>query len=90
MPDMTDERFQKIKQFVCDILELEEDEVTPEGHFMEDYGADSLRTIEILGALEREFGVVIDQAELARMVNLRGVCEVVAETAGWYDQPAAV
>jgi acyl carrier protein len=90
MPEVNDERFQKIKGFVCEILELEEDEVTAEGLFKEDYGADSLRAIEILAALEREFGIVIDQAEMARMVNLRGVYEVVAETAGWSEQPAGV
>ncbi|MFF4691811.1 acyl carrier protein [Streptomyces sp. NPDC003233] len=79
----TDENFAKIKEIVCEILELEEDEVTNEGLFNEEYGADSLRAIEILGALEREFGVVIEQAELVRMTNLQGVYDVVAETAGW-------
>ncbi|GAA3129761.1 hypothetical protein GCM10017687_51320 [Streptomyces echinatus] len=82
----TDGNFAKIKEIVCEILELEEDEVTDEGLFNEEYGADSLRAIEILGSLEREFGVVIDQAELARMTNLRGVYDVVAETAGWAKQ----
>lgn len=89
MSDINQERFDKIKGFVCDILELEEDEVTPEGLFMEDYGADSLRTIEILGALEKEFGVVIDQAELSRMINLQGVYQVVAEAGHWNDSPPA-
>ena len=79
----TDENFAKIKEIVCEILELEEDEVTTEGLFNEEYGADSLRAIEILGSLEREFGVVIDQTELVRMTNLKGVYDVVAETAGW-------
>lgn len=78
-----EKNFEKIKEIVCEILELEDDEVTDEGLFNEDYGADSLRAIEILGSLERQFGVVIDQAELTRMVNLQGVYDVVAETAGW-------
>lgn len=82
----TDTNFAKIKEIVCEILELEEDEVTTEGLFNEEYGADSLRAIEILGALEREFGVVIEQAELMRMTNLQGVYDVVAETAGWPKQ----
>jgi acyl carrier protein len=78
-----DEKFAKIKEIVCDILELEENEVTNDGQFQEDYGADSLRAIEILAALEKEFGVLIDQSELERMVNLDGVYAVVAESAGW-------
>ncbi|MGH3752244.1 MAG: acyl carrier protein [Pseudonocardiaceae bacterium] len=77
-----DERYGKIKEIVCEILELEEDEVTAEGLFKEDYGADSLRAIEILASLEKEFGFVVDQAELSRMVNLAGVVEVVTETVG--------
>ncbi|AJE43589.1 MULTISPECIES: acyl carrier protein [Streptomyces] len=72
----------KIKEIICDILELEEDEVTETSLFKEDHGADSLRAIEILAALEKNFHVVIDQAELGRMVNLKGVEEVVAEAAG--------
>jgi acyl carrier protein len=70
-----------IKEIVCDILELEEDEVTETSLFNEDHGADSLRAIEILAALEKQFHVVIDQAELGRMVNLKGVEEVVNEAA---------
>ncbi len=38
-----------------------------------------MSAIEMLSSLERSFGVDIDQAELARMVNLDGVIEVVAE-----------
>lgn len=88
MSEINDERFRKIKELVCEIIELDEDEVTADGLFMEDYGADSLRAIEILAALEKEFGVVIDQAELARMQNLRAVYQVVAETAGWDNHSA--
>ncbi|GAA2801276.1 acyl carrier protein [Kitasatospora sp. CM 4170] len=78
-----DENVQKIKEIVCDILEIEEDEVTETSLFKEDHQADSLRSIEILAGLEKEFSVTIDQSELARMVNLKGVYEVVAEAAGW-------
>jgi acyl carrier protein len=81
--DMTtsaESRTEKIKEIVCDILELEEDEVT-ETSLFSDHGADSLRAIEILAALEKEFKVTIDQAELGRMVNLKGVEEVVDEAA---------
>jgi acyl carrier protein len=78
---VTNEREVKIKEIVCDILELEEDEVSNESLFQEDHDADSLRAIEILASLEKEFGIVIDQAELGRMVNLTGVYEVVGESA---------
>jgi acyl carrier protein len=69
----------RIKEIVCEILELEEDEVSETSSFADDHGADSLRAIEILASLERELGVVIDQSELSRMTNLAGVYEVIDE-----------
>ncbi|MFE0106735.1 acyl carrier protein [Streptomyces sp. NPDC059009] len=78
-----EERLETIKEIVCDILEIEEDEVTEVSLFKEEHDADSLRAIEILAALEKQFKVVISQSELPRMVNLKGVYEVVAEPAGW-------
>jgi acyl carrier protein len=68
-----------VKEIVCEILEIDTDEVTEISLFKEDHGADSLRAIEILAALERGLHVTIDQAELSRMVNLEGVYAVVDE-----------
>jgi len=73
-----DERKQKVRDIVCEILEIDAGEVTPTSLFKEDHGADSLRAIEILAALERTFSVTIDQSELSRMVNLDGVYAVVS------------
>ncbi|QNP64479.1 acyl carrier protein [Streptomyces genisteinicus] len=77
------ERQETIKEIVCDILEIDPEEVTGTSLFKEDHDADSLRAIEILASLEKEFGAVINQSELGRMVNLEGVYDVVAEAAGW-------
>ncbi|ALU97194.1 MULTISPECIES: acyl carrier protein [Streptomyces] len=83
MSTVTAERQETIKEIVCDILEIEPDDVTQESLFKEDHDADSLRAIEILASLEKAFNVVINQSELGRMVNLKGVYEVVAESADW-------
>ncbi|MCP9206885.1 acyl carrier protein [Streptomyces sp. HD1123-B1] len=79
MATITAERQATIKEIVCDILELEEDEVTDTSLFIDDHGADSLRAIEILASLEKEFKITIDQSELSEMVNLEKVYQVVAE-----------
>ncbi|PRY38065.1 acyl carrier protein [Umezawaea tangerina] len=71
----------QIKEIVSEILEIDPAEMTDTSLFKEDHDADSLGAIEILSALERTFGVEIDQAELTRMVNLEGVIAVVAEAA---------
>ena len=78
-----DERSGKIKEIVCNILELDEDEVTDTSLFQEEHGADSLRAIEILASVEKEFNIVIDQDKLSQLVNLKGVYDVVADAAGW-------
>jgi acyl carrier protein len=70
---------EKVKEIVCTVLEIDTNALTAKSLFKEDHGADSLRAIEILAMLERTFRVDIDQAELSRMVNLDGVCQVVAE-----------
>jgi acyl carrier protein len=69
----------KIKDIVCEILEIDPAELTDTSRFKEDHEADSLGAIEILSALERTIGVEIDQDELARMVNLDGVVAVVED-----------
>ncbi|QWF85098.1 acyl carrier protein [Amycolatopsis sp. CA-230715] len=79
----TASKLARIKEIVCDILEIEEDEMTETSHFVEDHEADSLLAIEILAGMEKEFKVTIEQSELPRMVTLKGVYEVVAENAGW-------
>ena len=76
---------EKIKDIVCEVLELENEDVTDTSLFNEDHDADSLRAIEILASLEKEFGIVIPQSELSKMVNMQGVFNVVKEKAGWSD-----
>lgn len=76
-----EKRYAEIKNIVCEILEIEPSEMTGDSRFKEDHKADSLGAIEILSALERTFGVEIDQAELTRMTSLDSVVTVVEEAA---------
>ena len=73
----------RIAELVSEILEIDLEELTETSLFIEDHDADSLRAIEILSSLEREFNIVIDQSELARMVNLEGIYDVVSTSEGW-------
>jgi acyl carrier protein len=75
----TENRKNEIREIVCAILEIDQGEISDTSLFREDHGADSLRAIEILAALEESFRIRIDQSELARMVNLEGVYAVVAQ-----------
>jgi acyl carrier protein len=66
-----------IQLIVADIVEVDVDEVGWDTHFWEDLGADSLQGIEILSALERRFGITIDQGLLPRMQDVRSTYDVV-------------
>ena len=88
MAAVSDVDRRRIADLVSEILEIDPDEVTETSLFIEDHDADSLRAIEILASLENEFGIVIDQSELPRMVNLQGVYQVVSKSEGW--EPAVV
>ena len=59
------EVFGKVKGVIVEQLGVTEDEVTTEASFIDDLGADSLDTVELVMALEEEFGTEIadDQAE---------------------------
>ena len=55
----------KVKQIIVEQLGVDEGEVTPNASFVDDLGADSLDTVELVMAFEEEFGVEIpdDSAE---------------------------
>ena len=61
----------RIITVICDQLDVEADKVTAEAHFIDDLGADSLDTVELVMAVEEEFDVEIpdDMAEQIKTVN---------------------
>jgi acyl carrier protein len=84
---MTDveQRMEELREIVAEVLEIETEELTDTGDFVEDYDADSLRAIEIVARLDKQFNVEIPQAELPELCNLKMVYDSLAEHAGWRD-----
>lgn len=83
MSEIATDRLEELREIVAEVLEIETEELTDDGAFVEEYGADSLRAIEILVRLEKRFKVEIPQSELPNMANLNAVYDVVAARAGW-------
>jgi acyl carrier protein len=71
--------FDKVKEIIVDQLGVEEDEVTPEAHFVEDLGADSLDIVELVMALEEEFGLEIPDEEAEKISTVNDAVEYIRE-----------
>jgi acyl carrier protein len=65
-----DELLKKIKAIVSDKLSISEDQVTEEASFIDDLGADSLDTVELVMALEDEFSMDIPDEEAEKLTTV--------------------
>ena len=72
----------KIKQIIADQLGVKKEEVTDNAKFVDDLGADSLDTVELVMALEEEFGVEIPDEEAEKLVTVGDALRYIEEKAG--------
>lgn len=72
-----DDIFKKVKAIIVDQLGVEESEVTPEAHFIDDLGADSLDIVELIMALEEEFGLEIPDEEAEKIATVNDAVEYI-------------
>ena len=67
---MTKNISSKVKKMVADHLGVEELKVTEEANFVDDLGADSLDTVELVMAFEEEFGTEISDSEAEKILTV--------------------
>jgi len=67
---MTKDIATKLKKMVVDHLGVEESKVTDEASFIDDLGADSLDTVELVMAFEEEFGSEISDSEAEKILTV--------------------
>ena len=67
---MADDLASKVKKIVADHLGIEEAKVTEEASFIDDLGADSLDTVELVMAFEEEFGSEISDSEAEKILTV--------------------
>lgn len=68
-----EQQLEDLRAMIAEVLEVEPEELSDTGDFMEDYEADSLRAIEILARIDKVYKVEIPQAELPELRNLKAV-----------------
>ena len=60
----------KVKDIIINELGVEAEKVTPEASFVEDLGADSLDTVELVMAFEEEFGIEIPDEDAEKLQSV--------------------
>ncbi|MEI7732151.1 MAG: acyl carrier protein [Verrucomicrobiota bacterium] len=71
---------QRVKEIIVEQLGVNPDQVTPDAKFIEDLGADSLDTVELVMALEEEFGNEIPDEEAEKLQSVGDVIKYVEES----------
>lgn len=75
---MDQELFARFRKCAVDVLSVNEDQVVPEASFADDLDADSLDLVELVMALEEEFGVEVPEDELAEVKTVGQAYDLVA------------
>ena len=63
----------KVKEIICDKLDVNAEQVTPEASFIEDLGADSLDVVELVMEFEEEFGAEIPDEDSEKLTTVGAV-----------------
>ena len=69
----------RVKGIVVDQLGVSADQVTPEAKFIEDLGADSLDQVELIMALEEEFGADIPDEKAEQLTTVQDAIKYIEE-----------
>ena len=67
--------FDKVKEIIIDKLGVEEEKISPEASFVDDLGADSLDTVELIMQLEEEFGVEIPDEDAEKITTVQAAID---------------
>jgi acyl carrier protein len=72
---------EKVKHIIVEQLGVDEDEVKPEASFVDDLGADSLDVVELVMALEEEFGLEISDEDAEKLSSVKQAIAYIEEHA---------
>ena len=67
--------YQRLCEFLCEQLGVEESEIRPETNIIDDLGADSLDVVELVAAMEDEFNIIITDERIRELFTVGEVVE---------------
>jgi acyl carrier protein len=79
---MSESIAERVKKIVVEQLQVSEDQVADDAKFIEDLGADSLDQVELVMALEEEFGAEIPDEDAEKMVTVGDAVKYIKEKQG--------
>ena len=71
--------FEKVKDVIIDKLGVEENSIKTEAHFVNDLGADSLDTVELIMEFEEEFGIEIPDEDAENITTISSAIKYIDE-----------
>ena len=71
--------FEKVKEIIIDTLSFDGDEIRPESDFFKDLKVDSLDVVELMMALEENFGISIPDEELPNLHTVESVVKYIED-----------
>jgi len=70
---------ERLRKIICQQLDVEAEDVTPDASFVDDLGADSLDTVELVMAFEEEFGIEIPDEDAEKITTVKEAVDYVTE-----------
>lgn len=70
----------KVKEIIADKLGVDSAKITKDSKIIADLGADSLDVVELIMALEDEFGVTVDEDKVQNLVTVGDIVTLIEET----------
>ncbi len=79
---MSSPNLEKVKEIVIEQLDVQAEQVTEDASFIEDLGADSLDTVELVMALEENFDIEIPDEDAEKIKTVRDAVEYIDKSVG--------
>jgi acyl carrier protein len=74
-----DEIYRRVCEVVSDVLGVNEQDITPEARFVEDLGAESIQSVELVAAFEEEFDIEMDEEAALQVSTVGSAVDFIAD-----------
>ena len=78
------DHYEQMKEIIINKLGVDENQITKEARFIDDLGADSLDTVEIIMDFEEEFDVEIPDEDAEKLVTVQIALDYIDSKLNWY------